>query len=376
MAFSHNSFRIAIDEYYLHPTIQEISLSRLKLDSIDWELANINAAEFWTQSITSITTIEDALKAFQAYYHYLNVDKYELACDVIVKKRKNNWEDNESLGKSFYRLGLLESIKLAINKIIDYVPNSINLSRLNNILGDVYWLTGSITESLFSHQRSKTIAIEFSVKDIEVAAYFNMGLCQIDIWEIFLAIENFEKCIQLVTDKNHTNYIAQSYYCLGFLNSLLGHKEISNSFIDKTFQEFNLTNYSAWSTGYRWLFLGRAYMNLFDIEKSSDMFTIAKTYAEERYYPQVEANALTGLAGISRIRNNWDWAISHHHKSVGILRTIGARCDLAEAYFQFGLTYQGMGEYDQAKEYKAKALELFEQMNALKQIERVNKAFE
>ncbi len=34
-----------------------------------------------------------------------------------------------------------------------------------------------------------------------------------------------------------------------------------------------------------------------------------------------------------------------------------------------------MGENDQAKEYKAKALKLFEQMEAPKQIERVNKAF-
>jgi hypothetical protein len=35
-----------------------------------------------------------------------------------------------------------------------------------------------------------------------------------------------------------------------------------------------------------------------------------------------------------------------------------------------------MGEHNQAEEYKAKALELFAQMEAPKQIERVNKAFE
>ena len=40
-------------------------------------------------------------------------------------------------------------------------------------------------------------------------------------------------------------------------------------------------------------------------------------------------------------------------------------------YFQLGLTYQAMGEYDQAK-----ALELFAQIEAPKQCDRVNKAFE
>ena len=51
------------------------------------------------------------------------------------------------------------------------------------------------------------------------------------------------------------------------------------------------------------------------------------------------------------------------------------RTTKAEAYFQLGLTYQAMGKHHQAEEYKAKALELFAQMEAPKQIERVNKAF-
>ena len=363
------------DGYYLHPAVQESALSRLKLDDVDWETTNIKAGEFWTESITSITTIEDALRAFKAYYHYINISKYELACDVIIQERNNYWEDNESLGSSFYRLGLLESIKLAINKIISYLPNSINLGKLYNILAEVYLLTGEISESICYYEKSKKIAIEFSAKDIKVAAFFNLGVCHINIWEIQLAIESFEKCIELATDKNYRNYIVQSYYCLGFLNSLLDDQEKSTDFIEKTFEDFNFTNSSAWSTGYRWLFLGRAYMHLFNIKNGFDMFTIARTYAEERHYPQVKANALTGLAWGLRIQRNWERTISYHHESIEILRTIGAKCDLADSYFELALTYQAMEEHDQAEEYKAKALELFSQMEAPKQIERVNKAF-
>ncbi|MFM7601949.1 MAG: hypothetical protein ACKO7R_12255 [Pseudanabaena sp.] len=128
------------DGYYLHPTVREYALSRLKSDDLDWEITNIKAAEFWTQSVTSIATIEDALRAFKAYYHFLNISKYELACNVIIQERNNIWEDNEPLGKSFYRLGLLESTKLAINKIINHLPNNNNSSILYNILGDVHWL--------------------------------------------------------------------------------------------------------------------------------------------------------------------------------------------------------------------------------------------
>jgi len=71
-----------------------------------------------------------------------------------------------------------------------------------------------------------------------------------------------------------------------------------------------------------------------------------------------------------------DQAINEHLDSINILCNIECKPLLAEEHFQLGLTYQAMGEHDQAKEYKEKALELFAQMEAPKQIERVNKAFE
>jgi len=363
------------EEYYLHPAIRELALSRLKPDNLDWKASNINAAEFWTQSIISIETIEDALKAFKAYYHYLAINEYELACDVIVKTRNNTWEDNEPLGKTFCRLGWLVSIKLAIDQIINHVSSSANLSRIYSILGNVYWSMGEISKAIYSHEKSKKIAVNFSIKNIEIAALFDIGLCQIDIWEIQLAIKSFEKCIELAQYTNYEYYISQSYYCLSFLNSLLGFKEKSIDFIDKTFQKFNMTSYSAWSTGCRWLFLGRAYTNLFDRKSALDMFKIALAYAEERYYPQVKANAFNGLAIITRFDNDFSRSLLNHYEAIKILTTIGARCDLAESYFQLGLTYQAMGEQDQSETYKTKALELFEQMEAPKQIERVNQAF-
>ncbi len=121
--------------------------------------------------------------------------------------------------------------------------------------------------------------------------------------------------------------------------------------------------------------MGRAYINLFDIDKSLEMYKKALSYAEESHYPQVKANSLCGLSVIHRTQNDFCEAITYNHEAITILENIAAKYDLAEAYFQLGLTYQAMGEHDQAREYKAKAIELFAQMEAPKQIERVNKAF-
>ena len=62
-------------------------------------------------------------------------------------------------------------------------------------------------------------------------------------------------------------------------------------------------------------------------------------------------------------------------QSIALCEEMGTNFLLAESYVQLGLTYQTMGEHDQAKESKAKAIDLFEQMEAPKQIERVKQAF-
>ena len=125
-------------------------------------------------------------------------------------------------------------------------------------------------------------------------------------------------------------------------------------------------------------FVGKTYTNIGNIQKSFEIYNqvlnILNTHNIE--YNQIIANSLTGLGEIYRIKKEFNVAISYHFSSIKLLDKICAKCDLAEAYFQLGLTYQAMGEHDQAEEYKAKALELFAQMEAPKQIDRVNKAFE
>ena len=74
-------------EYCLHPVIREEAISRLRA-SEDWETANRKAADFWTKSVNKVDIIEQALQAFEAYYHYVAIYDLEAACSVIVYKKK------------------------------------------------------------------------------------------------------------------------------------------------------------------------------------------------------------------------------------------------------------------------------------------------
>lgn len=73
---------------------------------------------------------------------------------------------------------------------------------------------------------------------------------------------------------------------------------------------------------------------------------------------------------------DFEKALNHHQQSIEILDKIGAKCDLAEAYFQLALTYQAMCDQANSQEYFKTAIDLWspEQIDAPKQIERVRKA--
>jgi len=359
-------------EYWLHPMIREEAIARLRASEY-WEEANRKAADFWTESVKTVETIKDALTAFEAYYHYLEFDNFDSAADVIVKTRQNKFDKSEELGIAFYRLGLLQQMRLAITLIINQVNPGYVLSVLHNILGDIYWLTGDINNSIESHERSKIIATEFQILSIEIVSFLNIGLCQIDLLEIEKGIALFEKVISMAENTDCHRFAVESYYCLAFLKSCLDLKQESLEFVHKSSV---IANSGVWYLGYRLLFLGQTYKNLKEVDKSFEMYQEAIQFAEQTHFTQVRAKALTGLAELYRGQEDFTTALSHNLESIALLDEIGAKCDLAEAYYQIALTYQKMGQIDKSQENFNKAIKLFQDMEAPNQVEKVQRAKE
>ena len=69
--------------------------------------------------------------------------------------------------------------------------------------------------------------------------------------------------------------------------------------------------------------------------------------------------------------NNLEPANLHHQQAVDLLDKIGAKCDLAEAYLQWGITLQASNKIAESQNCFKDAIELFEQIQAPKQVERV-----
>ena len=80
-----------------------------------------------------VETLEEALTALEAYYHYVKIEDFDRAGTVIIKPRKNHNLYKQSIDEmlvcSFPRLCVLSKIINLINnlvyKIDDYVRRDI-----------------------------------------------------------------------------------------------------------------------------------------------------------------------------------------------------------------------------------------------------------
>jgi len=376
-------------EYWLHPMIRAEAIARLRASEY-WEEANRKAAEFWTHSVKTVETVENILMAFESYYHCVEINDFEQAGYVIMRRRNTSWRNGESLGVAFYRLGLLQPMIYSINTIINQVKNDCILTMLYSHLGDLYWITGCINAAIESHDLSfkaaeKTLlsmnlsrSIYWEAKRWKTWSLINTGLCKIDLWELEEAVKLFENieyfCNHKDAEYDLYNYEKDYLYCLAFLNSYLGIKDIALSYAQQSELVIDQIDNSSWSQGYSLLFMGLTYKNLGEPEKSFKMFHQAISFAEKTHYTQVKAKALTGLAELYRGQEDFTTALSYHSESIELLDKIGAKCDLAEAYYQLALTYQQMGDAEKSQTAFQEAIQLFNEMEAPNQVEKVRKA--
>ncbi|WP_009632338.1 tetratricopeptide repeat protein [Synechocystis sp. PCC 7509] len=376
------------NEYYLHPVIRAEAISQLRT-SDEWVTVNHKAAEFWTNSIETIETIKDGLQALEAYYHYIAVADFNKAAKVILKTRNNQWRQYLPLGSTLYRLGLLQPVLAAITGVINRISGDRHLSEMYNILGDLYWIVGNIHQAIDCQEKAITLATQnltslalppsqhtiYCLKMIEIDSLLSIGLYKIDLWELTAAADLFQNAIALAKDTPHHRWAEKATVCLALINSYLGCSKKSCFLLEPIYQAI-LTKEVPEYTGrfaYFLQLIGQTYVNLKEFEKADEMYHRALFFAQESHYTQVQAKTLNALAEINRRKKLFVIAIQQHLEAITLLESIGAKCDLAEAYFQLGLTYKKMNKQDESITNFNQAIQLFTNMQAPKQVEKVLK---
>ena len=392
-------------EYWLHPVIREEAIERLR-NSADWETANTKAAEFWTESVKEVNTVKDALTAFEAYHHYNDIEDYEGIGNILFQyKRKSisEWEHITRCGINLFddcrRLGLLSKLQI-IRKVENPITNK--NAYFYFAFACLDWYDGKIKLAI---DKFETGLIEIEQKtesdsektpksqdydhllDLRYGTYASIGYCYLNLRKIELAKEKFNELLTFCdSEKNQFtfNFQIECYMSLALIESLQDQPDMDkiNNWLEKIFAQNIDQNkdINLYCSAYRLLFAGLTYRNIEETGKAQEKVKEILLYYESKnynyFYKEVVGLAYTLKAELYRIQNDFKTALDHHQESIEILDKIGAKCDLAEAYFQLALTYKKMGDKTNSETYFNKALNLWgkEQIDAPKQIERVLKA--
>jgi hypothetical protein len=373
--------------YGLHPVIRAEAIARLRA-SDEWEIVNRKAAEFWTSSVQTIESTKDALQALEAYYHDVAIDDFEAAGRVILKSRDNQWHQFLPLGSTLYRMGLLQPILTAIPQVLNNVASDDQLSELYNIWGDLQWITGHIHDAIVHQEKTIALATQalqsltetennrhqrYYLKMLEVDSLLSIGLYRIDLWELEIAAHLFQRVIDLAHDTDHHRWAEKASVCLALTQSYQGSATEATALADSIYASLAKKSLVEQRGKFAYFIqiLGQTYVNLGNFERATHLFHDALTFAEVAHYTQIKAKTLNGLAEIHRQQAQFETALTYHAEAIALLDKIGAKCDLAEVYFQQGLTYQAMHWFEQSKVSYDRAIQLFSQMQAPRQVEKV-----
>jgi tetratricopeptide (TPR) repeat protein len=251
-----------------------------------------------------------------------------------------------------------------------------SLNRLYSALGDAHWVVGNSLKAIESHQKARELASLYNHKELEINALLDLGLCKEDLWEVEEAIYFYREVILLSENTVYKRYASQAKYCLARLYSDLDSSTDTEFYVNQVWEELPEVRVGIRSTGWRLYALGAVSHYLGNIEKAFEMYGRAIQYAEKGKFTQLKAISLVGLAILYRKQGNITESLSTHTEALELLCKSGAKRHCAEAYYQLGLTYKSMSEHDKAHEEFQKSIQLFTEMPAPKQVERVRRSME
>ncbi|BAU63196.1 unknown protein [Stanieria sp. NIES-3757] len=380
-------------KYWLHPVIKAEAITRLQRRE-EWQQTNLKIAQFYTASVSKINSIQDGLTALEAYYHYVAIEDFEAAGQVIINSRNNQWGQYLTLGSTLYRLGLIQPLLTVITQIIKKISTIEKHSELNNILGDLYWISGQVERAIACQEATIVAATQclkkltelevnqyriYYLKMLQVDSLLSLGLYQIDLWELEQATSFFQQVINLAHQTKHHSWSQKASICLDLVNSYQQHRQVDYQTSKQFYQLVIINNHADYNTG-RFAFfiqiLGQTYLNLGETTKAQQLFERAIAFSQSSNYTQIKAKSLSGLAVIYRQTNQFETAEYYHKQAINLLDNIGAKCDLAEAYFQLGLTLKISGKIEDSKLNFEQASQLFQQINAPKQLAKIRNQLE
>jgi tetratricopeptide (TPR) repeat protein len=370
-------------KYWLHPAMRAEAIVRLR--TTDWIETHLRAAKYWSDAIVEISDLQTAITALEAYYHYLEIGDLLQAGEVLLQPRRNQWGQFLPLASNLYRLGAIQPALNALVHIIPALQPSRSTAELYNILGDLYWISGRVREAIEAQQYAIDYTTQalanvsetdsthdtYCLRILNIDSLLSVGLYSIDLGELVEASKLFDRVISTASKLNLDRWVRKASICQALVCSYLGNTERARELLH-SIESLNNQQQSTGSNAYFMQIIGQTYTNLGEFDRALAIYQQTLAFCESGNYLQIHGRTLNGLAQIYRQQGDLQLARETHMRSIEILDNLGAKCDLAEAYYQAGLTCYQVGDITQSQLYiDCYAHKLFTEIDAPQQLEKL-----
>jgi tetratricopeptide (TPR) repeat protein len=372
-------------KYWLHPAMRAEAIVRLR--TTDWVETHTQAASYWSDTIDKIGDLQTAITALEAYYHYLEIGNLPQAVEVLLKPRRNQWGQFLPLASNLYRLGAIQPALTAIVQILPALPPSRSTAELYNILGDLYWISGRVHDAIDAQQYAIDYTTEilsqvattdtshdtYCLRILNIDSLLSVGLYSIDLWELLEASKLFDRVIATASKLDLDRWVWKASICLALVCSYLGNTDRARELLH-SIESLNSDRQSTGSSAYFMQIIGQTYTNLGEFDRALAIYHQTLAFCESGNYLQIHGRTLNSLAQLYRHQGDLQLAQETHERSIEILDRLGAKCDLAEAYYQAGLTFYQAGDLDRSQLYlDIHAHKLFTEIDAPQQLAKLKR---
>lgn len=352
-------------EYRMHPGIRAAALTRLK-NSGQWEQTHRTLGKYWFSSNQQVQSSEQALQIIEAYHHYINIEDYDAAWDVLRRPAMSILP--EELFLYFLSWGFIREV-LQLAQVLVGKVSSEREASLYRCLGDchAYLVEDGLEKALAYHHQAQTAAKKSGDIWTEFNSYSDMGLCYYIAGEYELGLSTYQTKLQLARSSNSPILQARQNSCLcevALLHSCLGQVEetaIAISSISDYLQN-PLDFVPPWQACWDLNMLALAQRNISNYDQAIQTLEQVIAFAKTFNFTSDRARCWSTLGDVYRQMHNQEKSLHYQQLAMEFFLKVGAKYELAESHYYLGKTYYATGELNKAKENWQQAIIIFEQM--------------
>lgn len=377
---------LANGEYSLHPIVRAEAVRHLKQNVEEFTKAHNSAADFWKAQVQSLDTDQDLLMAFEPCYHYLEIDALNKILEVFLSRELI---EDEHLHMAFYGrisptlvLDLLDKVE---GKALLLPPEQGMpiLALVKTFYGNLYLNSGEIQKSLVNLEASIKIIEQINSSQLvifQISNIFHTIVCKMELGEFEQAIALTKEYIHNIDKyKSLSNHpLIAPYFSIyplvpqSFALTFENDYDSSAVIVSEAYEAIvnRSIPMSRGGKGFALSYLGFISVINRRFDQSLAIYSTTLQFSHEISHRPLECKALCGLAETYRKMGDLAKAQEYCSQAKNLLIQIDSKSDLAKILVEEALIAREIGQHSYQDNFE-KAIALFTELNAPKQIERV-----